>query len=188
MQGSEPESMHVVLGDGTRQSFRVSDYRAYLRHAKARLETIAASAPIATYPEPVDHCRVCRWSEVCEKRWRQDDSLVLVAGLSRSQARKLDASGVNTLATLAKIDGDLAATGIGASTLTRLRKQAGLQVQERETGNPTYELLPPERPELGLALLPTPAAADLIFDMESDPWALDGGLEYLFGVLEVDHG
>src|SRR5207244_11858078 len=77
MQGSEPESMHLVLGDGTRQSFRVSDYRAYLRHAKARLETIAASARIATYPEPVEHCRVCRWSEVCQKRWRLDDSLVL---------------------------------------------------------------------------------------------------------------
>src|SRR5437773_9913279 len=57
MQGSEPESMHLVLGDGTRQSFRVSDYRAYLRHAKARLEAIAATAPIATYPEPVEHCR-----------------------------------------------------------------------------------------------------------------------------------
>ena len=188
MQGSEPESMHVVLGDGTRQSFRVSDYRAYLRHAKARLEAIADAPPLATYPEPVEHCRVCRWSEVCKKRWRDDDSLVLVAGLSRSQARKLDASGVNTVATLAKIDDDLAATGIGASTLTRLRKQAGLQVHERETRHPAYDLLPPERPELGLALLPEPTEADLFFDMESDPWALDGGLEYLFGVLEVDRG
>src|SRR6266508_659099 len=63
MQGREPEQMHLVLGDGTRQSFRVTDYRAYLRHAKARLESVAAGPPIATYPEPVEHCRVCRWSE-----------------------------------------------------------------------------------------------------------------------------
>src|SRR5207245_3716056 len=80
---------------------------------------------------------------------------------------------------------DLTATGIGASTLTRLRKQAELQVRERDTGRHLYELIPPERPELGLALLPAPDEADLVFDMESDPWALDGGLEYLFGVLDT---
>jgi len=185
MQGHEPERMHIVLGDGTRQSFRVSDYRAYLRHAKSRLESVAAAAPIATYPEPVDHCGVCRWKDVCDKRWRDDDSLVLVAGVSRSQARKLGAAGVTTVAALARSNGDLSASGIGATTLTRLRKQAELQVRERETGSPVYELIAPERSDLGLALLPEPTPYDLAFDMESDPWALDEGLEYLFGVLDV---
>ena len=61
-------------------------------------------------------------------------------------------------------------------------------MQERETGAPAYELLPPERPELGLALLPAPTEADLFFDMESDPWAQDGGLEYLFGVFDAAGG
>src|SRR5207247_8966751 len=82
MQGRAPEWMHLALGDGTRPRFRVSDYRAYLHHAKARLETVTAGAPIETYPEPVEHCGVCRWAQVCEQRWRDDDSLVLVAGLS----------------------------------------------------------------------------------------------------------
>jgi uncharacterized protein len=95
---------------------------------------------------------------------------------------------VHTVAALATTDSDLGATGIGPSTLARLRKQAKLQVRERETGEPAFELLPPERPELGLALLPEPTEADLFFDMESDPWAADGGLEYLFGVLEVEGG
>lgn len=188
MQGIAPEWMHLALGDGTRPRFRVADYRAYLHHAKARLESVTAATPIKTYPEPVDHCGVCRWQEVCEQRWRGDDSLVLVAGLQRSQARKLDAVGVNTVAGLATTANDLGASGIGASTLARLRKQATLQLQERETGRPVYELLPPERPELGLALLPAPDDADLFFDMESDPWAEDGGLEYLFGVVELDGG
>lgn len=185
MQSGEPECMHLVLGDGARQSFRVIDYRAYLRHAKARLELVTVAPPASTYPEPVEHCHVCRWSEVCEKRWRDDDSLVLVAGLSRSQARRLDGAGVKTAEALAVSDGDLSATGIGTTTLARLRLQAQLQVKERETGRPDYVLIRPERPDLGLALLPPPTAADLIFDMESDPWALDGGLEYLFGVLDV---
>ena len=185
MQSQEPDRMHLVLGDGARQSFRVGDFRAYLRHAKSRLELVAAAPAASTYPEPVEHCRVCRWSKVCEKRWRDDDSLVLVSGLSRSQARKLDEAGVKTAAALAVSDGDLSATGIAATTLARLRVQAQLQVRERETGRPDYELIRPERSDLGLALLPPPTEADLIFDMESDPWALDGGLEYLFGVLDM---
>ena len=185
MQGRAPEWMHVALGDGTRPRFRVSDYRAYLHHAKARLESVTAAMRIKTYPEPVEHCGVCRWAKVCEQRWRDDDSLVLVAGLQRSQARKLDAAGVRTAEALATTDLDLSATGIGANTLARLRLQAQLHVKERETGRPDYELIRPERPNLGLALLPPPTDADLIFDMESDPWALDGGLEYLFGVLDI---
>jgi predicted RecB family nuclease len=188
MQGIGPEWMHLALGDGTRPRFRVADYRAYLHHAKARLETVAAATAIKTYPEPVDHCGVCRWQEVCKQRWRADDSLVLVAGLQRSQARKLDAVGVDTVVGLATTANDLGASGIGASTLARLRKQATLQLQERESGQPVYELVPPERPELGLALLPAPDDADLFFDMESDPRAEDGGLEYLFGLLELDGG
>ncbi len=185
MQGREPECMHLVLGDGARQSFRVGDFRAYLRHAKARLELVAGAPPASTYPQPVEHCRVCRWSEVCVKRWRDDDSLVLVAGLSRSQAHKLGGAGVRTAGAMATSDGDLSATGISANTLARLRLQAQLQVRERKTGRPDYELIRPERTDLGLALLPPPTEADLIFDMESDPWALDGGLEYLFGVLDM---
>jgi predicted RecB family nuclease len=188
MEGSSSEWMHLALGDGTRPRFRVGDYRAYLHHAKARLESVAAATPIQTYPEPVEHCGVCRWKEVCEQRWRDDDNLVLVAGLQRSQARKLDAVGINTVAALATTPADLGGSGIGSSTLQRLRKQARLQVQERHTGEPVYELLLPERPELGLALLPTPTDADLFFDMESDPWAQDGGLEYLFGVVDLGEG
>src|SRR5438309_3597548 len=187
-QGRPPEWMHLALGDGMRPRFRVSDYRAYLHHAKARLETVTAAAPMDTYPEPVEHCGVCRWNDVCKQRWRDDDSLVLVAGLQRSQGRKLGASGVTTVAALATTDSDLSGTGIGAATLVRVRNQARLQVHERETGVPAYELLPPERPELGLALLPTPTDADLFFDMESDPWAQDGGLEYLFGVFDAVDG
>jgi hypothetical protein len=54
-----------------------------------------------------------------------------------------------------------------------------------------YELLLPEpgaalEPERGLASLPQPSSGDLFFDIEGDPYALEDGLDYLFGVLEVD--
>ena len=188
LQGADPEWMHLVLGDGARLRFRVADYQAYLRHAKVRLESVAGAGPVATYPEPVEHCGICRWQQVCEERWRDDDNLVLVAGLQRAQARKFAVLGVNTVAALASSNEDLSLTGIGKSTIERLRHQAGLQVQERETGSPAYELLKPERPELGFGMLAPPEEGDIFFDMESDPWALDGGLEYLFGVVEVEAG
>ena len=40
--------------------------------------------------------------------------------------------------------------------------------------------------ERGLASLPPPSPGDLFFDIEGDPYALDDGLDYLFGVLETD--
>src|SRR5260370_41067487 len=93
--------MYLVLGDGSRPRFRVSDYRAYLHHAKARLEAVAGAGPIPTYPEPVEHCGVCRWSQVGEKRWRGVDNLAMVHSLQRSQARKLVPVGVTTVPPLA---------------------------------------------------------------------------------------
>ena len=52
-----------------------------------------------------------------------------------------------------------------------------------------YELIPPdpEEPGQGLAALPEPSPGDLFLDFESDPWALEGGLEFLVGtVAETD--
>ena len=43
----------------------------------------------------------------------------------------------------------------------------------------------PIEPERGLASLPPPSPGDLFFDIEGDPYALDDGLDYLFGVLET---
>ncbi|MBO0752862.1 MAG: TM0106 family RecB-like putative nuclease, partial [Bradyrhizobiaceae bacterium] len=71
--------------------------------------------------------------------------------------------------------------GIGTATLARLSAQARLQLEARRSGRHSFELLPPA-PRRGLALLPVPDAGDLFFDMEGDPLAAAGGLEYLFGI------
>ena len=57
---------------------------------------------------------------------------------------------------------------------------------------PIYELLlpgagEPIEPERGLTILPEPDRGDLFLDLEGDPYALDDGVDYLFGVLDV-HG
>jgi uncharacterized protein len=70
----------------------------------------------------------------------------------------------------------------------RLQSQARLQLDRRETGQPKFELLPPD-PDGGRGLhrLPPPDAGDVFFDMEGDPFEA-GGLEYLFGVRYLEHG
>jgi len=92
IQGLAPRWMHVALGGSARavERFRVADYMAYYRQARRLFEekvaaTEPAYPPVATYPEPVDHCDVCRWSELCTARRRADDDLSRVAGITSRQ-------------------------------------------------------------------------------------------------------
>jgi hypothetical protein len=58
-------------------------------------------------------------------------------------------------------------------------------VAGREAGQVLHELLPVV-PGFGLALLPEPSPGDIFFDLEGDPFAGEGGLEYLFGYAFAD--
>ena len=140
----------------------------------------------ANYPEPVEHCDVCRWWSVCDKRRRADDHLSLVAGVSRLQSRELQAAGVATLAQLGELPLPLSFTPRRGAieTYVRVREQARLQLAGRTQGAPVHELLP-ITPDQGFARLPAPSPGDVFLDLEGDPFARDGGREYLFGFVTV---
>jgi len=201
LQGVRPEWLHVALGGSARtvERLRVDDYMAYYRSARDRFlatmrdETPATYPPAATYPDPVEHCDVCRWAAECVARRRADDHLSLVAGISARQRRALQGRGVATLEALgdAPLPMQPPLEDTSAQAYERVREQARLQLEGRRTGTHRYELLLPEEgaaPEVerGLASLPEPSPGDLFFDIEGDPFALDDGLDYLFGVREVD--
>src|SRR3984893_3670959 len=139
---------------------------------------------ITTYPDPVDHCRICRWIDVCEARRRQDDHLCHVAGMRRDQTRRLNLAGIKTVTDLGASPVDQAIQGINEMALARLRQQARLQVQQRQRDTPPFEVLPPLGEGLGFQSLPPPTPDDLFFDIEGDPFVGDNGLEYLFGIFE----
>ena len=201
IQGVRPAWLHVALGGSARtvERLRVDDYMAYYRAVKERfLQAVTdgraiAFPPTETYPEPVDHCDVCRWAAECTARRRADDHLSLVAGISGRQRRALTERGVATLEAL----GDLALPmqpkldGTSEGALLRVHEQARLQLEGRREERLKYELLRPApgqpyEAERGLASLPPPSPGDLSFDIEGDPYALDDGLDYLFGVLDMD--
>ena len=192
IQDLEPERMYVVLGGGVKaEEFVVQRYIAYYRRIKGEYER-AWKAERNTYPEPTEHCEVCSWYPICDKRRREDDHLSLVAGISRNQRKALVERGVSTVASLAdlalpvrpKID------RIGEAALLRIREQARLQVMGREEGKLCYEMLESVKPDKGLPTLPSPSFGDVFLDLESNPYVLDQGLEYLIGFLAraVDQG
>jgi predicted RecB family nuclease len=195
-QGLAPECFHVVTPDTVRpvKTFRVADFAAYFRFVRSRLETTVArpahEIAAANYPEPVEHCQVCRGWKACDERRRADDHLCLVAGISRLQTRELQATGVATLAALGELPLPLPfVPRRGApETYARVREQARIQLAGRTTNVPVHELLP-IRAEIGLARLPAPSLGDVYLDLEGDPFARDGGREYLFGlVVDQDGG
>ena len=96
-QGHAPSEMHLALGGvrGETVSFRVADYAAYYRMVAHEFETFLASSttyPLATAPEPVEHCGVCRWSERCRDQWRAEDDLSLFVDLHRAVRQGIQAS------------------------------------------------------------------------------------------------
>jgi len=115
IQGLEPEFMHVALGGSARtvEHHRVAEYMAYYRTVKAAFEArveadggyaAATYPPAVTYPEPVEHCEVCRWQTVCAARRRRDDDLSLVANASTRLRRGLKVAGVPTRRGLAALE------------------------------------------------------------------------------------
>ena len=108
LQGVKPETVYVVTGDGVEHPHRLEDYAAYYRHAKARFEArvLGGSRAIATYPDPVDHCRVCVWYPTCIQRRRDDDHPSIVAGMRRVDTERFLEGGVPTLTAIAELPTD----------------------------------------------------------------------------------
>ncbi len=195
LQGIQPRWMHLALGTSELASFKVGDYAAYERQARRMLgDFIAAdlgeNPPSDPYPDPVEHCAVCRWSEFCAARRRRDDDLSLVAGITKRQRRMLKADGVATM------HGFAALPGVSHESLSRAQLQARLQVASQDGGRVEYELLDAERgadglliPNRGLLALPEPVPGDLFFDIEGARYySEDGkefGLQYLFGIVDT---
>ncbi|MEO8438291.1 MAG: TM0106 family RecB-like putative nuclease, partial [Chloroflexota bacterium] len=200
IQGVRPEWLHVALGGSARavERLRVDDYMAYYRSARDRFlatladETPATYPPATTYPEPVEHCDVCRWAAECVARRRADDHLSLVAGISARQRRALTDRGIDSLEALGDVTLPIEppVEGVGEGALVRVHEQARIQLEGRREHANKYELLLPDpgaalEVDRGLASLPEPSPGDLFFDIEGDPYAFDDGLDYLFGLLDV---
>jgi predicted RecB family nuclease len=187
IQRLEPKKMHVVLGGtASPEQFQVQRYIAYFRKVRSEFEK-AWKSEAETYPEPTEHCEVCSWFPICDKRRRDDDHLSFVAGISGNQRKALVGRGVSTVADLAKlaVPPKPKIERIGNAALLRIREQARLQVQGREADLLIYELIEDAEEGKGLGILPLPSPADLFLDLEANPYVFEDGLEYLIGLATL---
>lgn len=186
MQGHDPESMYLVLGDMREEKFSYTNYAKYYASIKRKFFKKVESNDRNTYPEPCELCDMCDWREICAKRWEEDDHLCQVANITKIQMNRLRDVGVATLKELALLHEGTQIPKMASETLEKLRHQASLQLRKREAGEDICELLPRDPDGLrGLARLPKPDEGDIFFDMEGDPLEA-GGLEYLFGAYYKD--
>lgn len=184
-QGRWPEHGHVVAPwtDYVPQSYRMDDFAAYYRRVRLALESaVAPGAQSHVYPEPKEHCEVCRWRVRCAERRRADDHLSLVAGVTKLQIDELAIQGITTLAGLGAMQLPLSwkPSRGSAQAYERIREQARVQLAGRHAGAVVHELLP-VLVGFGLTTLPAPSFGDIFLDLEGDPFAGQGGLEFLFG-------
>ncbi len=193
-QGIAPECFHVIT-PYAQHEYRLNDFAAYFRLVKSQMlgtvELDHDEVAATYYPEPVAHCDICQWALRCKQRRRDDDHLSLVAGISRVQRRELESRGISRLEQLAELALPLEFKPSRGSveTYVRVREQARLQFHSRNLDVPLFELRDiVEQKDEGLCRLPEPSEGDMFLDLEGDPFAAEGGREYLFGLVTLDGG
>ncbi|GAA1915381.1 TM0106 family RecB-like putative nuclease [Nocardioides marmoribigeumensis] len=181
----------LLLGNGERTDFAVTDIVPVFKERRARLRAILSEHQ--TEGQPViwgdERYLACGRCPECAAAINSADDPFLVAGLRLDQRTKLRAAGILTTAALATAAEKPEA--MAQATFDKLRSQAALQRKQSQAGpdGPVeYELL--ESAPTMLSLLPAPSEGDLFFDFEGDPLYDEGdlsklGLEYLWGILDA---
>ncbi|MEP5105788.1 MAG: TM0106 family RecB-like putative nuclease, partial [Ekhidna sp.] len=184
LQGRTPENMFVIKPgeDFPTDKYRYPEFQSYYRLIKSQFEQTIEHKPTDSYPYPVSKCSTCRWWKECDKKWHDDDHLNLIAGIQAMHLKELEKQGIDTLTSYAELPSPFKTEPEQGSIATyeKIHEQSKIQLKGRKEGSIQYELLD-ILPERGLNRLPSPNKGDVYFDIESDHFHEEGGLEYLMG-------
>ncbi|WP_043419453.1 TM0106 family RecB-like putative nuclease [Arthrobacter globiformis] len=193
--GLEPAPrVTLMLGNMERSSHSLDDLLPVYRERRARFRELTArhrrgETAVAWQQPGVSYCGRC---DYCAEQVARHRDLLMVAGMTSVQRKKLVADGITTIDALAELPPNLA-TGSRRRLRDQARMQTGLEaadgsrtfVKEGQPHTVTYRVLA----DNALAGIPAPSDGDIFFDFEGDPlWqdpAGQWGLEYLFGVIEA---
>lgn len=185
IQGRLPQHIVVALGSGEQTRLRTADYYHYYQAIKAQFIQSQKEFDPKQQANPADSKSFGRWSNYAEQLLKQSDHLSLIANISRSQIKKLNRAGIQTIKELVESP-ETKVIGIRAEQFKKLKQQATIQKQSNGQIPPLYEVLKQEAPTpTGLALLPPHSPNDVFFDIEGFP-LIEGGLEYLWGASYFD--
>ncbi|MCD5343892.1 TM0106 family RecB-like putative nuclease [Arthrobacter sp. AK04] len=199
--GLEPSPVvTLVLGtrvgeDWLRSSHSLPDLLPVFRERRRRFRDLttqhrAGDAPVQWQQHGVVHCGRC---DYCAEQVHVHRDLLMVAGMSVVQRKKLHAAGITTIDELAAMP-----AGDAKNSVVRLRAQARMQLElDAVAGSRTFTKDGAPHtvsftvlPDNSIGSLPPPSPGDIFFDFEGDPLWQDPatgawGIEYLFGVVEA---
>ncbi len=179
-----PESLKIVLGDCSEMEFPSRDYIHFYQQLKKSFLQFQSSFSKDSPPDDLIAGTYSRWKTLSESMLEDRDDLTRVANIRKAQIERLKKSGIDTLTKLATAEGNQS-TSINVSVFERLQDQSKLQIQTVSEEKVAYKLLPPVEGK-GLSLLPPASDNDVFFDMEGYPH-IEGGLEYLFGIVSKNN-
>ena len=185
VQGHLPEYMHLALGSQDLLRLRVAHYAAYTRQVRRLLGTFTSDEaqfpPTDTYPEPVEHCAVCRWRIACQQQRRDDDDLSLIAGITARQRKVLKLYGIATRRGFAALEEVPRFDRVNRQSMAKAHAQARLQVEGEDAKRLLWEFVEPERdeggaltPNRGLTALPPPSSRRSLLRHRGGPLLLGG--------------
>jgi predicted RecB family nuclease len=182
LQESSPEKMYVVKPGHNfpTEEYRFAEFQAYYRLVKKNFEQVMSGPELSSYPDPTEHCNICKWWQVCDKKRHDDDHLSLVAGIRSLHIVELQQQKIQTLEQFAKTEKLEKTTRGNQETFIRKQSQAKIQLEGRSQNSLLHETLPIEAGR-GLNRLPEPNDGDIYFDIEGDAFYQEGGLEYVLG-------
>jgi predicted RecB family nuclease len=198
--GAMPRAMHIVLGDGRRETIATAHAVAFVRRLRAQyLATVqvgrvpASDAADPTYPWRVPACRSCAWRDHCDATRQKDDHLTVVPGMRKEVATGLMTTHVATRRALANASPtDLETLSrtirVPSPTLSRLALGARLSVDADDNGNNRAVVVKrsPVKPLRGVWRIPEASPHDVFIHIEEDPWQAGARLAFAAGVAGRD--
>lgn len=103
--GKRPRQVHVLLGSGKIESFKVQDFWWYWKRLETQIKKAMDPATITeTSPKKCSHCGFCEFHYThCLPQWEKEDSLIFLSGARKTYRESLADVGIETLTALAAL-------------------------------------------------------------------------------------
>lgn len=184
-QGLKPEKVAIVLGNKKVIHIKTDDYFSYYRMLKSSFLSFHKSWDKNKIPDPAESKFHGRWSQYAKQILEKRRHLSLIANITQTQIKRLEAAGIFTIDGVANIK-LRSIPKISDDILEKIKSQAEMQILSENKDKPSYIILPHDTERnLGLSLLPPHSNFDIFFDIEGFPH-VEGGLEYLWGATFFD--
>ena len=188
---AKPRKVILLLGGDKKWEAEATDVidlaSEFIDRVKIKIGSFE-SVPEIPWDAPREACTRCRWQENCKEARKANNDLSLVQNIRSSTRLHLIDAGIKTLDQLAVATDAMRPTyphEVSRETFEALRAQAAIQIKGSGNEKPIWE----EKDRTAFGLLPESNDGDIWFDMEGDPFAINGdGLEYMFGFSYLKDG